>query len=592
MDTGVAFEGRRHLLTVNLEDYFQVGTLRSVIRPSHWYRFENRVVTNTRKALDLLEETNVKATFFTLGWIADEIPEILREVVERGHEIASKGYYHRSLAEMSPGEFREEILSSRESIERACGRKVYGYRIARGWFAPHDLWALDILAEEDYAYDSSLRPFLRSMPRGDPRRVSHIHRAGTEQIWEFPLSTWSFAGFSVPIAGGNYMRQFPNFLVKRAACQWDRKINSPFVMYFHVWELDPEQPRVRAAPLFQRVRQYRNLGKMPHLIRDYLQRYRFTSIANHLGLLPLTVDAGRSVEAIPVRLPAIVGSVSETPMEPEGVVPIPAATPGPKRGVTVVVPCYNEEVALPYLANTLRSVVPLLSRDYAIRLVFVDDCSTDRTWKSLEDLFGNHPDCQLVRHDRNRGVAAAILTGIEYASTEIVCSIDCDCSYDPHELAKMIPLLDPDVDLVTASPYHVRGKALNVPCWRLTLSKSLSALYRLVLKHKLATYTSCFRVYRRSSLSRVEVREGGFLGVAEMLAKLDLMGYRIVEFPTVLEVRLLGESKMRILTTIFGHLRLLGGLFFTRKKFAKLATENLLGRKVPVGSLDRTSRIS
>jgi dolichol-phosphate mannosyltransferase len=125
-------------------------------------------------------------------------------------------------------------------------------------------------------------------------------------------------------------------------------------------------------------------------------------------------------------------------------------------------------------------------------------------------------------------------------------------------------MLTDGVDMVTASPYHPEGTVRNVPRWRLFLSRSLSSLYRLVLHHRLATYTSCFRVYRRSAVSRLQVREGGFLGVAEMLGRLDLQGGCIVECPAVLEARLLGRSKMRTVRTIFGHLRLLVSLGFSR----------------------------
>jgi hypothetical protein len=161
-------------------------------------------------------------------------------------------------------------------------------------------------------------------------------------------------------------------------------------------------------------------------------------------------------------------------------------------------------------------------------------------------------------------VAAAILSGIGRAETEIVCSMDCDCTYDPHQLRSLIPMLTDGVDMVTASPYHREGLVRNVPRWRLFLSKSLSSMYRLVLHHRLATYTSCFRVYRRNAMLGLQVREGGFLGVAEMLGRLDLQGGRIVECPAVLEARLLGHSKMKTLRTILGHLRLLIRLGFAR----------------------------
>ena len=227
-----------------------------------------------------------------------------------------------------------------------------------------------------------------------------------------------------------------------------------------------------------------------------------------------------------------------------------------RERVTLVVPCYNEEHSLPYLANTLRSVRDALSRNYEIEAIFVDDHSSDRTWQVLDELFAGHPDVVRIRHETNRGVAASILTGLRHAGTEIVCSIDCDCSYDPHDLANMIPLLRDDVALVTASPYHPNGRVHNVPAWRLLLSKSLSRMYRIVLRQPLHTYTSCFRVYRRSAMIGTQPERGGFLGIAELIGKLALSGAKIVEHPATLEVRVLGHSKMKILRTIAGHLGL------------------------------------
>ena len=174
------------------------------------------------------------------------------------------------------------------------------------------------------------------------------------------------------------------------------------------------------------------------------------------------------------------------------------------------------------------------------------------------------PEVTLLRHDANRGVTAAILTGMRAAKTEIVCSIDSDCTYDPHELAVMIPLLAPGVDLVTASPYHPRGSVRNVPGWRLTLSRGASLLYRQVLQQKLYTYTSCFRVFRRSAILDLVIKRTGFLGVAEIIGQLDLRGSRIVEHPTTLAVRVFGFSKMRTLWTIAEHLGLLQDLLRQR----------------------------
>jgi hypothetical protein len=174
------------------------------------------------------------------------------------------------------------------------------------------------------------------------------------------------------------------------------------------------------------------------------------------------------------------------------------------------------------------------------------------------------------------------MTGLKAAETEIVCSIDADCTYDPHELGAMIPLLSEDVSLVTASPYHPAGGVRNVPEWRLGLSKVASWLYRRTLRTKLYTYTSCFRVYRRSAFAEIDLRENGFLGVAEMLGKVDLRGERIVEHPAVLEVRLFGFSKMKTARTILGHFKLLshlGRIRWRGRKAEKQSAENLLTQK-------------
>lgn len=557
-------QGKVHLLTVHLEDYFQVGTLRSVIPPQNWYRFETRVERNTQKTLDLLDEYGVKATFFALGWVADQLPEVIRQVAERGHEVASKGYYHRSIREMTPSEFRDDLKRSREAIERASGRKVYGYRTARGWFRPEDLWALDILSEEGFAYDSSICPQFRTYAHEPWRRFAHQHHKNEITIWEFPLPSISLGGWCLPIAGGNYHRQIPNWMMERWVARWERAYEAPFVMYFHVWELDPHQPRINAAPLWQRIRQYRNLGKMSWLIPAYLHRYRFMGIANYLQL-PVHLTKGNPVHATDQwREPRLYAIHSGTDIRLSRQTATRLNQP-----VTLVVPCYNEELSLSYLANTLRSVEESLAPEYELFYIFVDDNSRDATWETLQRIFGKNPKCRLLRHPKNLGVAAAILTGLRHAETELVASIDCDCTYDPHQLKAMLPLMTEGVDLVTASPYHPLGRVLNVPGWRLGLSRGLSMIYGWIVPQKLSTYTSCFRVYRRSTVTEITLSEGGFLGVAEMLVLLNLLGHRIVEFPAVLEVRLLGQSKMKVAKTILGHLRLITRILFERRDLRK-----------------------
>ncbi len=556
-DKGQAATSTRHLLTVVLEDYFHVAPLKSVVHAEQWYRFERRVESNTHRALDLLDEYDISATFFVLGSIADEMPELVREVAERGHEIASKGYFHHSIRHLTREEFRDDLVRSREALQRASGTRVDGFRMGHRWFAPEDLWALDILAEEGFAYDSSVRPLFRRYA-GDPRRRKpHLHRHEGHEIWEFPLSSWTIGGWSCPISGGNYFRQMPQWMMRRAVKSWIKSAEAPFLMYFHVWELDPDQPRIQAVPLREKIRQYRNLDKMDGIVRNYLDAYSFTGIGDYLGIKRSIADqdVGRDSRVSSTK-PAVADLLTDN---------------GHLPPVSVVVPCFNEELILPYLSNTLHSVETQLGQKYDLRFVFVDDGSADGTWSALERIFGHRANCVLVKHPENRGVAAAIKTGLDASSTEIICSIDCDCTYDPHQLQKMIPMLTGDVDMVVASPYHADGVVRNVPGWRLFLSKSLSNLYRIVLHHRLATYTSCFRVYRRSATIDIDIEESGFLGVVEMLGLLDLQGGKIAECPAVLEVRLLGRSKMKTLRTIFGHLGLL----------ARFGAKRLVGPKLP-----------
>jgi polysaccharide deacetylase family protein (PEP-CTERM system associated) len=532
-----------------LEDYCHVGPVSRVIKPDSWSRFESRVQRNTHATLDLLDEVGAKATFFVLGWIAKHQPGVVAEVVRRGHEIASKGFFHQHIDQMTPAQFREDVRRSRHVLQSASGVAVRGYRLPRGGLGRRDLWALGVLAEEGFDYDSSIRPLGLEFAGQPFRRFIHQHQHEGRRIWEVPLSTWSFGPFSVPISGGNYMRQLPNAFIRRAMAAWDHEGGEPLVCYFHIWELDPEQPRISAVSALEHMRQYRNLRLMSDRIRYYLNRYRFGGIAEYLELPVATLAA----ESAPIDGDDVLVSVASSERA--------AARPtAPRLPITVVVPCYNEEATLGYTANTLQSFAEDMKNAFEISYVFVDDGSMDATWRRLSELFGARADCVLARHPVNRGVAAATLTGIANSRTEVVCAIDCDGTYDPRQLRQMIAMLAPDVDLVTASPYHPEGRVLNLTVWRLILSKGLSIIYRFFHRHRLYTYTSCFRVYRRSAVAGIELSNERFVGITEILSRLDRKGGRIVECPAVMEVRLLGSSKMKVFKTIWGHLVLMSQL--------------------------------
>ena len=547
---------KKHILTVLLEDYFQVGAFNNLIREQNWSRFEPRYVQNTLKTLDLLDKHNAKATFFTLGWIAEQSPDLIREIVRRGHEVASRGYNHLPISQMTPDEFRCDVLKTRDVLERASGQQIYGHRAAEKLEYKTDLWTLDVLARENFVYDASFLPGWNTTKQQCYQRFAHEFKSGEQTIWELPYPTRKIGQTLMPISGGNYFRQIPYTLLRHSIEKWHSRIRAPFLMYFHVWELDAEQPRINAASTYNRLRHYRKLDKIEWILEENLKLYQFTSaidflITNHE--LRITNQPSRKFD----------NQAIETDSEAQSPKP---KTQNPKPKITLVIPCYNEEKTLPYLANTLRGLETKLA-DYETNFIFVDDCSTDATRAELRRIFGDWANAQIIEHPANKGVAAAIMTGIRAATTEIVASLDADCSYDPFELTAMIPLLEAEnAAMVTASPYHRDGGVRNVPAWRLSLSKGASFLYQKVLRHNAKTFTSCFRVYRKSAAADIELRENGFLGVAELFGKMILRGEKIVEHPAVLEVRLFGFSKMKTARTIAGHLKLLARLWRLRTK--------------------------
>lgn len=256
-------------------------------------------------------------------------------------------------------------------------------------------------------------------------------------------------------------------------------------------------------------------------------------------------------------------------MTSPGAVPAPtAATSAPPR-VALVVPLKDEEDGVPALLDALDAFVAGHRAEARWELVFVDDGSTDRTLEGLQQRLAQRRDVRIERHPHNQGLAAAIRTGILATDAEVVASIDADLSYDPRELAPMLALLagtagGERVDVVTASPYHPRGSVRGVPRWRLFLSHTLSRCYRVLLRRPIHTWTACCRVYRRSVVADLPLVNAGFLGTAELLVRVVRRGGVVAEHPCELGIRSFGQSKMRILRTIAGHVRLLANVALGR----------------------------
>lgn len=275
--------------TIDVEDYFQVEAFSRVVDRSSWDGLESRVERNTNVILDLLDEFNVSGTFFVLGWVASRLPLLVREIAARGHEVASHGMSHRLIYSQNAEVFREETRKSKQILEDTCQRPVIGYRAATYSITKRSLWALDILCEEGFRYDSSIFP-MRHDRYGIPEAEPFPHLRTTplgQTLVEFPISVARVGMLKVPVAGGGYFRLFP-YAVTRWGLQRINRTGHSFVFYLHPWEVDPEQPRIGGITKATRFRHYVNLDRTRTRLAALLRDFRFTTMRNVLhdeGLL-------------------------------------------------------------------------------------------------------------------------------------------------------------------------------------------------------------------------------------------------------------------------------------------------------------------
>jgi polysaccharide deacetylase family protein (PEP-CTERM system associated) len=261
-------------LTIDVEDYFHVHAFESVIARDNWSDIPARVVENTRIILRLLCEHDTRATFFTLGWVADKHPEIVREIAADGHELATHGYAHEAVWDLNPDSFRRDIERSIDAILAACpDAKIQGYR-APSFSINEDMpWAFDVLAALGLSYDSSVFPTSFHDRYGHHSAPRFAHQIG-ERLWEIPLSTIRAFGCNWPVAGGGYFRLTPLSVTAWAVRRINRE-GQPAVVYLHPWEFDPDQPRVRSAPLRSKFRHYINLHRTEQRLRGLLRQFSF-----------------------------------------------------------------------------------------------------------------------------------------------------------------------------------------------------------------------------------------------------------------------------------------------------------------------------
>jgi polysaccharide deacetylase family protein (PEP-CTERM system associated) len=277
-------------LTVDVEDYFHVAALAQSVHRDSWISRESRVVGNTQRLLAIFEQFDVRGTFFVLGLVAEQYPQLVRDIAARGHEIACHGFSHRLVYEQSPEEFYQETLRAKNLLQDITGSAVLGYRAASYSIVRKSLWALDILVELGFIYDSSIFP-VRHDRYGIPNAERAPHRIATptgKSIVEWPLATARILGFRLPVAGGGYFRLLPYWLSRWGLASINRRELRPFVFYLHPWEIDPAQPRVSASWL-SRFRHYTNLEKCEERLRRLLREFRFGTARDglvQLGLLP------------------------------------------------------------------------------------------------------------------------------------------------------------------------------------------------------------------------------------------------------------------------------------------------------------------
>ncbi|MGR5134587.1 XrtA system polysaccharide deacetylase [Vibrio alfacsensis] len=266
-------------MTVDVEDYFHVAAFDKVIQPSEWgTRYPMRVEANTQRVLQLFSDHDVKATFFMLGWVADSCPQLVRTIIEEGHELASHGFSHQKITSQSPLEFKQDVLRSKHLLEDIGGVQVQGYRAPSFSLNPKSEWAFEILADLGFLYSSSTYP-VQHDHYGAPNWPKSIYRR-PEGIYEIPIPTLHKLSRSVPIGGGGFFRLYPYYLSKTLINGYLHGKNQSYSFYFHPWEIDSSQPRIEGVPIKSHFRHYLNLSRMETRIRSLLTDFSWNTMSH------------------------------------------------------------------------------------------------------------------------------------------------------------------------------------------------------------------------------------------------------------------------------------------------------------------------
>jgi len=289
-----------NVISVDVEDYFHAEAFSDVVGPSNWDSYPSRVERNTKRLLDLFAKHQVEATFFILGWVAERFPGLVADIAAAGHEIACHSYWHRLIFKLERREFREDTRRAKDAVEQAAGCRVQGYRAPTYSIVADSLWALDILSELEFTYDSSIFP-IRHDTYGIPHAPRFPFRIATAagELMEYPISTFRFGGSrNWPVGGGGYLRILPWWYTQIGLGR-AQKEGLPIIAYVHPWEIDPEQPRI-AGRLRSRFRHYTNLARTYGRLDRMLGERQFTSFRNS-GLDKS--EPARTLPNLTLRLP-------------------------------------------------------------------------------------------------------------------------------------------------------------------------------------------------------------------------------------------------------------------------------------------------
>lgn len=269
-------------MTIDVEDYFHVSVFDGLVPRHAWGSMESRVCANTERLLELFDEVEISATFFILGWVAERFPRLVRQIAAAGHEIASHGSEHRLVYDMTPAAFRADVRRSKELLESAASCQVHGYRAPSYSVTPRSLWALDVLMDEGFLYDSSIFPIHHDR-YGIPVSPRHpyVLTRDAASIVEAPGSTVKWGPFNLPVGGGGYFRILPYGWTRWGIRRLNELERLPAIFYLHPWEIDPDQPRLSAGRL-SRFRHYRNLEKTEDRLRALVREFRFSTMMSLL----------------------------------------------------------------------------------------------------------------------------------------------------------------------------------------------------------------------------------------------------------------------------------------------------------------------